>query len=113
MVHDLARAIPSGTGKGSHLQFVGEELERVLEEGCSYLAERGLAMPEDLDTIEARGSLPWADAAGVSDRARQRGGGQLGTIGSGNHFVEVQRVDEIFDPTPPRSWACAPGSWSS
>jgi tRNA-splicing ligase RtcB len=97
IVHDLARAIPSGTGKGSHLQFAGEELERVLAEGCTYLAERGLAMPEDLDTIEGRGSLPWADPSGVSDRARQRGGTQLGSIGSGNHFVEVQRVDQVFD----------------
>jgi tRNA-splicing ligase RtcB len=97
VVHDLSRSIPSGTGKGSHLQFAGEDLERVLEEGCSYLAERGLAMPEDLDAIEARGSLPWADASGVSERARQRGGGQLGSIGSGNHFIEIQRVDKVFD----------------
>jgi tRNA-splicing ligase RtcB len=97
IVQDLSRSIPSGTGKGSHLQFVGEELERVLEEGCSYLAERGLAVPEDLDAIEARGSLPWADPGGVSERARQRGGGQLGSIGSGNHFVEIQRVDKVFD----------------
>jgi len=97
IVHDLARAIPSGTGRGSHLQLMGQDLERVLAEGCSYLAERGLAMPEDLETIEARGSLPWADPGGVSDRARQRGGSQLGSIGSGNHFVEVQRVDKVFD----------------
>lgn len=97
VVHDLARAIPSGTGRGSHLQFDGDDLDRVLAEGCTYLAERGLAMPEDLDTIEGRGSLPWADPGGVSGRARQRGGTQLGSIGSGNHFVEVQRVDKVFD----------------
>ncbi|MFL6193673.1 MAG: RtcB family protein [Thermoanaerobaculia bacterium] len=97
IVHDLSRAIPSGTGKGSHLKFAGEDLDRVLAEGCSYLLERGLALPEDLDTIEARGSLPGADPRGVSERAKQRGGGQLGSIGSGNHFVEVQRVDKVFD----------------
>ena len=97
LVHDLSRAIPSGTGRGSHLRFTDEDFERVLVEGCTYLAERGLATPEDLDTIEARGTLPGADARGVSERARQRGGGQLGSIGSGNHFVEVQRVETVFD----------------
>ncbi|HEY9420889.1 MAG TPA: RtcB family protein, partial [Thermoanaerobaculia bacterium] len=97
LIHDLARAIPSGTGKGSHLKFAIEDIHRVLAEGCEYLVERGLALPEDLDTIEARGSLPWADPSGVSERARQRGGGQLGSIGSGNHFVEVQRVEKVFD----------------
>jgi tRNA-splicing ligase RtcB len=97
LIQDLSRAIPSGTGKGSHLRFAGEDLERVLGEGCAYLAERGLATPEDLDTIEARGSFATADPRAVSDRAKQRGGDQLGSIGSGNHFVEVQRVEKLFD----------------
>ncbi|HEX6904869.1 MAG TPA: RtcB family protein [Thermoanaerobaculia bacterium] len=97
IVHDLSRAIPSGTGQGSHLKFAAEELERVLAEGCEYLVERGLALPEDLEHTEARGSLPGADPVYVSERARQRGGGQLGSIGSGNHFVEVQRIDKVFD----------------
>jgi tRNA-splicing ligase RtcB len=77
LIQDLSRAIPSGTGKGSHLRFAGEDLDRVLAEGCTYLAERGLATPEDLDTIEARGSLATADPRAVSDRAKQRGGDQL------------------------------------
>jgi len=97
LIQDLGRAIPSGTGRGSHLRFAGEDLDRVLAEGCTYLAERGLATAEDLDTIEARGSLATADPRAVSDRARQRGGDQLGSIGSGNHFVEVQRVEKLFD----------------
>jgi tRNA-splicing ligase RtcB len=97
IVHDLSRAIPSGTGRGSHLTFSAEEFDRVLAEGCSYLAERGLATPEDLDATEARGSLAAADPRAVSERAKQRGGGQLGSIGSGNHFVEVQRVEKVFD----------------
>jgi tRNA-splicing ligase RtcB len=97
IVHDLSRSIPSGMGRGSHLRFTDADLDRVLAEGCSYLAERGLAVPEDLETIEARGSLPAADPAGVSARAKHRGGGQLGSIGSGNHFVEVQRVEKVFD----------------
>lgn len=97
IVHDLSRSIPSGMGKGSHLRFSADDLDRVLAEGCSYLVERGLALPEDLATIEAGGALPAADPRAVSERAKQRGGGQLGSIGSGNHFVEVQRVEKVFD----------------
>lgn len=97
IVHDLSRAIPSGMGRGSHLQFNNGDFDRVLAEGCTYLAERGLATPEDLDSIEAHGSLRAADPRAVSERAKQRGGGQLGSIGSGNHFVEVQRVETVFD----------------
>ena len=97
IVYDLSRAIPSGMGRGSHLQFKDGDFDRVLAEGCTYLAERGLATPDDLDTIEARGSLQAADPRAVSERAKQRGGGQLGSIGSGNHFVEVQRVETVFD----------------
>jgi tRNA-splicing ligase RtcB len=97
LIQDLGRAIPSGTGKGSHLRFSDEDLDRVLGEGCAYLVERGLATLEDLDTIEARGSFATADPRAVSDRAKERGRGQLGSIGSGNHFVEVQRVETLFD----------------
>ncbi|HSN85905.1 MAG TPA: RtcB family protein, partial [Thermoanaerobaculia bacterium] len=97
IVDDLARSIPSGTGKGSHLRFTDEDFDRVLAEGCRYLAEKGLATPEDLATIEAGGALPAADPGKVSERAKQRGRGQLGSIGSGNHFVEVQKVDKVFD----------------
>jgi len=83
--------------RGSHLKLTDEDLGRVLAEGCRYLVERGLALPEDLATIEASGSFATADPQAVSDRARERGRGQLGSIGSGNHFVEVQRVDKVFD----------------
>ena len=70
----------------------------MLTEGVPYLVkDKGLGEPEDLDFIESGGALPGADAAAVSDRAKLRGGDQLGTLGSGNHFLEVQVVDEIFD----------------
>lgn len=97
LVHDLSRSIPSGTGRGGDLKLGADDLDRVLAEGCSYLLEMGLALPEDLEHTEAGGNLPGADPDKVSARARERGRGQLGTIGSGNHFVEVQRVDRIFD----------------
>ena len=97
IVSDLARSIPSGTGKGSHLRFTDADLDRILGEGCSFLAERGLATRGGPRDHRGRGSLKAADPGAVSERAKQRGGGQLGSIGSGNHFVEVQKVDRIFD----------------
>jgi tRNA-splicing ligase RtcB len=97
LMTDLARSIPSGMGRGGRLRFGDEDLDRILGEGCRYLQETGLALPEDLETTEAHGSLQRADPSKVSDKARERGRGQLGTIGSGNHFVEVQKVERILD----------------
>lgn len=99
LVHDLSRTIPSGTGRGGALRLGPAELDRLLAEGCRYLMERGLASGEDLAAIEAGGSLAAADPARVSARAKQRGGDQVGSIGAGNHFVEVQTVDQVFDET--------------
>jgi tRNA-splicing ligase RtcB (3'-phosphate/5'-hydroxy nucleic acid ligase) len=97
IVHDLSRSIPSGTGRGGRLKFGDEDLNRVLAEGCRYLLELGLALPEDLEHTEAQGCLAGADPSKVSPRAHERGRGQLGTIGAGNHFVEVQTVERVFD----------------
>jgi tRNA-splicing ligase RtcB len=105
-VHDLSRSIPAGVGrsggggpvdKGGRFTLEGRELDRVLAEGCRYLVERDMALPEDLSVIEAEGNLAAADSGALSPRAKQRGRDQLGTIGSGNHFVEVQVVERVFD----------------
>jgi len=98
LVHELSRSVPSGAGHGGRLSLDDTELDRVLTEGCRYLVERGFATPEDLEVTEAAGSLPGAVATEVSRRAKDRGRGQLGTIGSGNHFLEVQIVDTVVDP---------------
>jgi tRNA-splicing ligase RtcB len=98
LTHELSRAVPAGVGRGQQAVDTGE-LDRVLGEGCPYLVQhRGLGEKEDLDFIESRGALPGADAAAVSERAKQRGRDQLGTLGSGNHFLEIQVIDEIFEP---------------
>src|SRR6266545_738776 len=97
IVHDLSRSIPSGTGRGGALKLNAPELDRVLAQGCRSLVERGLATQEDLEHTEAEGSFATADPDKVSSRAHERGKDQLGTIGSGNHFVEVQRVETIYD----------------
>jgi len=89
-VHEISRSVPAGAGKEGGKRI---DLAAVLREGGRAVADR----PEDVERTESEGRLEGADPAAVSERARQRGAGQLGTMGSGNHFVEVQRVDEIFD----------------
>ena len=94
----LYESIPSGVGKGrKDVGFSREGLEEILVEGASALMERSYGEPEDLENIESGGRLPAADPALVSDRAYERGVSQLGTLGSGNHFLEVQYIDEIYD----------------
>lgn len=109
VVHELSRSIPSGPGRNPMLDLAGPDLDRVLREGCPYLLERGLALPEDIAVTEASGALAGADPAQVSDKAKRRGHDQLGTIGSGNHFVEVQVVDEVFDAAAAAAYGLARG----
>jgi tRNA-splicing ligase RtcB len=98
LVHELSRAIPAGTGKHSKLRFVGAELDRLLVEGPRLLVfELGIGTEADCEHTESGGCLPGADPSAVSERAHLRGSGQVGTIGSGNHFIEVQVVDRVFD----------------
>lgn len=99
LVHELSRSVPAGFGRGSRqLAAAPEQMDRILEEGVPYLVrELGLGREEDLDHIESGGKLPWAAAGQVSFKARQRGHNQLGTLGGGNHFLEVQVVDRIYD----------------
>jgi tRNA-splicing ligase RtcB (3'-phosphate/5'-hydroxy nucleic acid ligase) len=98
VVRDIASRVPAGTGRGGHLALSFRDVDRVLREGCRLLVDRGMATADDLIVTEAGGCLDDADPSKVSERARQRGRDQLGTLGSGNHFIEVQVVDEIFDP---------------
>jgi tRNA-splicing ligase RtcB len=88
---------PSGVGSHGHLHLHNMELDRVLQEGSRWMLDKGYASPEDLDRTEELGGIRGADAAFVSDRARERGRNQLGTLGAGNHFIEVDRVAEVYD----------------
>jgi tRNA-splicing ligase RtcB len=99
LVHEISRRVPVGAGHGGSLKLAGGALDRVLTQGPSVLlAEHGIGTEEDIEHTESEGCLPGADPAAVSDRARLRGGDQLGTLGSGNHFLELQRVARILDP---------------
>lgn len=98
LIHELSRSIPTGFGRHGRLSLEGRELDAVLEGGCPHVVrELGLGLEEDIAHIEARGCLEDADASMVSARAKARGHDQLGTLGGGNHFLEVQVVDEVFD----------------
>jgi len=98
IVHEISRSVPAGYGRYGRLSLTRDELDCVLQEGCPYLLrEHGMDHPEDLDFIESRGALEQADAGEVSERAKQRGSDQLGTLGGGNHFVEIQVAQVIFD----------------
>jgi tRNA-splicing ligase RtcB len=97
LVEELFRRIPTGAGKSGKYHFNDKELRQLLGEGAPYLLRRGLATQGDLDHTEAGGRLDGADPALVSDRALTRGADQCGTLGSGNHFLEVQVVDQVFD----------------
>ena len=93
----LYKHIPSGMGKGGEIRLSLKEVNQVLRKGARWAVDRGYGNAKDLVYIESHGCLEQADASKVSDQAKKRGHNQLGTIGSGNHFVEVDRVDQIFD----------------
>jgi tRNA-splicing ligase RtcB (3'-phosphate/5'-hydroxy nucleic acid ligase) len=106
----LYESVPSGVGRDrKDTGFGREDLEEVLIEGACALVEREYGEPEDLENIESKGRLAGADPKEVSERAYQRGVSQLGTLGSGNHFLEVQYIDEIYDEEAARAYGLEEG----
>lgn len=100
LVDELFGAVPSGVGSArSDVRLNDAQLDRIFLDGAARAVEMGFGRDEDLATIEAHGRLAGADPSRVSKRARERGRDQLGTLGSGNHFVEVGWVDEVYDAT--------------
>lgn len=97
LVDQLFRDVPCGVGVGGKFKFSPAELRELCVRGAPMLAELDLARSEDIETTEAGGCLAGADPDAVSDVCYKRGRDQCGTLGSGNHFLEVQQVDQIFD----------------
>ncbi|NNC91753.1 MAG: RtcB family protein, partial [Acidimicrobiia bacterium] len=95
VMNELSRRIPRGLGKGAIAKPAG--LLRVLESGAAAVLEDGYGTERDLDRCEERGTSAGADPAAISDKARRRGLDQLGSLGAGNHFLEVQLVERLFD----------------
>jgi tRNA-splicing ligase RtcB len=99
LVHEIARRAPAGAGREGGVALRGGQLDAVLRDGPRVLAERhGIGTPEDVAHTESEGRLEGADPREVSERARTRGSTQLGTMGSGNHFVELGRVERVLEP---------------
>ena len=110
LVDRLFARVPTGVGATrSDLSLGREDLAGVLARGAAWAVERGLGERRDLEAIEEGGALAGADPEAVSERAYARGRDQLGTLGSGNHFAEVQYVAEIYDERAARAFGLAPG----
>jgi len=97
LADEIQKEIPSGLGRGRQTKLSIGQIDRILEEGAKELVEQGYGEKEDLENCESGGQLPQADASFISEFAKKRGQNQIGTLGSGNHFIEIQKVIEIFD----------------
>lgn len=97
LVYALYNDIPAGVGSKGEIRISGHEERKLLVEGSKWVVEHGYGRAEDLDYTEERGAVKGANPDAVSSRAYERGKNQSGTLGSGNHFLEVQVIDEIYD----------------
>ena len=94
---EIQKEVPSGLGRGRQIKLSIENLDKILKEGAKKVVEQGYGEEEDIKNCESNGCIEQADPSLVSSRAKNRGRDQVGTLGSGNHFLEIQKVDEIFD----------------
>lgn len=106
----LFQEVPSGVGKGHAAALGAMQLDRVLEQGASWAVAQGYGTREDLAHTEESGTMAGADPAAVSERAKSRARGQLGSLGSGNHFLELGVVDEVYDADIADRFGLVPGS---
>src|SRR5579871_197255 len=102
LINQIFRDVPCGTGGEGPVALTPSELEEVLVEGAHWVVKQGYGEAVDAEFSEAGGALPEADPNKVSARAKERGRRQLGTIGSGNHFLEVQYVERVEDEAAAR-----------
>ena len=109
LVHTLGQRVPRGVGGAGRLRLSPKDMGRVLRDGVGFPLSKGLGWPEDAEVTEDRGVLEDARPEHVSDRARERGGPQLGSLGAGNHFLEVQVVEEIHDSPAAEAMGLEPG----
>ncbi|MEA2693107.1 MAG: hypothetical protein QOJ16_2494 [Acidobacteriota bacterium] len=110
VVSALYKNVPTGVGTGRRdLKLGKKDLEGVLTKGARWAVERGLGVARDLETIEEGGVIAGADVDQVTGRAFERGAGQLGSLGSGNHFAEIQVVSEIYDDAAAHAFGLFPG----
>ena len=99
LLAEIFKEVPAGVGKGGVTKLSRSVLNEILIKGAEWAVQNSYGTPDDLRTTEENGRMKDADAAWISGRAQERGIPQLGTLGSGNHFLEIQRVDRIHDKT--------------
>jgi len=97
VLNEIYKNVPSGLGENGEFRLDEKELKEVLEQGVKWAVKKGYATKEDEERIEDSGCIENADSSKVSQKARGRGRNQLGTLGSGNHFIEIQHVENVFD----------------
>jgi len=111
MVSGLYRDVPCGVGsEGAIPKLSASDMKAVLEKGARWAVEQGYGDGADLDATEDRGCIPGADAAALSERAIRRGDTQLGTLGSGNHFIEIGVVEHVYDAEAAEVYGLAEGA---
>ena len=109
-IMDLLYArLPSGVGRGGDMRLSPRDMDAVLERGAEWVVSKGYGSKEDLEHTEERGALSGARAGAVSGKAKSRGGDQIGTLGAGNHFVELGEVVEIYDEAAAQAYGLRPG----
>ncbi|MCS7042824.1 MAG: RtcB family protein [Bryobacteraceae bacterium] len=109
LVDQVFRDVPCGVGGKGHLDISEKQLNQILEQGAAWMVEHGYGEPSDIEHCEERGCLRGADAGEVSARAKERGRPQIGTLGSGNHFLEIQFVQRIHDEEAARCYGLEEG----
>ena len=109
LVDEIFRVVPCGVGSTGKIRLSHRELDDVLANGSEWAVRNGYGWQEDIERTEEGGKMKFANPAEVSARARQRGHDQLGTLGSGNHFLEVQVIDEVFDKSLAEKWGLFEG----
>src|SRR5512147_702154 len=107
LAHQLSRSVPAGVGSRGRILLDDDELDAMLEGGARWAAQRGYGTEADLDRVEEHGCMAGAVASSVSFKARHRQQDEMGTLGSGNHYLEVQRVAEIYDADVARGFGVA------
>jgi len=109
LINGLFINIPSGVGSTGKLKLNRKEIEKVVVEGAKWAVKQGFGKEEDLENIEEYGNIKGADPSTISNRAYERGLEQLGTLGSGNHFLEIQQVVEVYDEKIAELFGIFPG----
>jgi tRNA-splicing ligase RtcB (3'-phosphate/5'-hydroxy nucleic acid ligase) len=110
LASDLARGIPAGLGRGGRIHLDDDEMDAMLSGGAAWAVARGWGRQEDLERIEDQGRAGNAEPASVPPRAKQRQRDEMGTLGSGNHYLEVQEVAEILDAGAARAFGLERGA---